>query len=531
MKKSLLAICLWLTLSAPFPAQTQSYVVQNIRAEALRKNDDGVHPLPLIGHWNMGLHDGFNPDYQMRMIADGHHLLPWFQFPEINISPDDPRWQKYYETAFKQAARLKLPISLVGTQWEMLLSFSDEYFNLPPDKNPNVVSADGTVRRQISPFGPIDVWREAGRRWAQSAMMKRLQAWYPNPPLALLISNHEHWKLEWKKAEEDFRFVKLYGKGRDDDFKRKTVGDGWIARYRALQEGMREGLSQGWREKVRFIAYDAFGPSHFARWEGWLEHSLYTAGRIDPWPSAWDGASPSFYLFNWSGINDFTVFSPQIEAMNWRFMLAEIERENPQFWFELGVWDGHEPEMANDKRKFYERLGQPFTPERYAGMAQFGMWLMRPRVVREFRGYRDTVADMEPYFLPLVDAVDRVHKNETLREFWRSGKLVANHAHQHPYQTRVPAEYQKVDRWFLLDTSLDAPRPWGLDTQIPVFALALVKGQAPHRQWLIYGHSPTGQKKDVRLTIPGFRSVTADIAVRGSFYLVDEKNGRLQAVN
>lgn len=533
MKKQLAAPLLCLLMTATLSAQIPSAVVESIRAEALRVDDGRDRPLPLIGHWNMGvMKDGFDPAYQTRLLERGHHLLPWFQFPEINISPDDPRWLGYYEAAIKQAARLKLPISLVGTQWDILLTSSDEYFKLPPERNPNVAEANGTVRRQISPFGPVDVWREVGAKWTTSRMMKKLQEWYPDPPLVLFISNHEHWKLEWKKAEEDARFVKLYGKGRDDEFKRKATGDGWIARYRALQQGMRDGLSnRRWRENVKFVAYDAFGPSHFARWEGWLEHSLHTTGRIDPWALAWDGGSPSYYLFNWSGITDFNVFSPQVEAMNWLFMLQQARRANPRFWFELSVWDGHEPSQANDKRKFYGRIGQPFTPDRYEGWAQFGMWLLRPRVVREFRGYQDTDAEMEPYFLSVIEAVDRVHQNATLREFWRTGELVANPARQHPYQTRVPQEYQNVNRWFLLDTSLDPPRPWKLDTQLPVFALALVKGAAPQRQWLIYGHAPAEDRKDVQISIPGFRAVTVNISVGGSFYRADEKTGRVQAVN
>ncbi|MEO6725247.1 MAG: hypothetical protein ABIP14_08085 [Blastocatellia bacterium] len=533
MKKPLIVSLLCLLLSSSLAAQTSSTVAESIRVEALRTNDSSNRPLPLVGHWNMGvMKDGFNPEYQMRMLEHGHHLLPWFQFPEVNISPEDPRWMSYYEAAIKRAAQLRLPISLVGTQWESVLTSAGEYFNLPPERNPNVVTANGAVKREVSPFGPVDVWREAGTKWTASQMMKKLQEWYPDPPLILLVSNHEHSKLEWKRAEEDYRFVKAFGKGRDDDFKRKATGDGWIARYHALQQGMRDGLSnRKWRENARFIAYDAFGPSHFARWPGWMEHSLYTAGRIDPWPLAWDGGSPSFYLFNWSGITDYAVFSPQVEAMNWLFMLQEAQRANPQFWFELSIWDGHEPAQANDKRKYYERIGQPFTPERYGGMAQFGMWLLRPRVVREFRGYQDTVAQMEPYFLPVVEAVDRVYSNATLREFWRKGELVANRARQHPYQTRVPPEYQRVDRWFLLDTSLDPPRPWELGTQLPVFALALVKGAAGQRQWLIYAHAPAGARKDVQITIPGFRAVPVNVTVSGSFYLADEKTRRVQAVN
>ena len=41
----------------------------------------------------------------------------------------------------------------------------------------------------------------------------------------------------------------------------------------------------------------------------------------------------------------------------------------------------------------------------------------------------------EAQFLEIVTAVDRVYGSETLRRFWRRGRLVANRARRHPYQT------------------------------------------------------------------------------------------------
>src|SRR5262245_38764317 len=217
-------------------AETLSTTVVEIREEALRANDSSVgRPLPLAGHWNLGQEkNGFSPSYQMKMIEQGHYLLPWFLMPDVNANPQDPRWISYYEAPIKRAAELKLPVALVSTQWEAMLSVDDKYVNLPPDQNPNVVATDGKVRREVSPFGPVGVWREVGARWASSPMMKRLQEWYADPPLLLFVSNNEHMKLQWAKVEDDRRYVELFGRGRDDDFKRKVVGDGWIERYRAL---------------------------------------------------------------------------------------------------------------------------------------------------------------------------------------------------------------------------------------------------------------------------------------------------------
>ncbi len=520
-----------LTLITNAGAQLAPPVSEEIRAEALRPNNssDG-RPLPLVAHWNTGTEEsGFSPAYQMRMIAQGHRLLPWFQMPPIDLRADDPGLVEYYEAAIKQAAQLKLPISFIGTQWEALLTNDDAYFNLPPEENPNVVGLDGAPRRVLSPFGADGPWSDAGRRWTTSPMMKKLQEWYPDPPLVLFISNNEHPKLSWTKVEEEQRYLALYGRGQSDNFKRRMVGEAWIERYRIMQQGMRDGLSNPkWRVNARFIGYDAFGPSHMGRWPGWMDYSLYRPGRIDPNPSAWDGGSPSFYLFNWIENTDFTVFGPQVEAMNWVFMQQEAYRFNPRFWLEISTWDGHEPGAANDKRQTYARLGQIFSPSRYAGMVQFGMWLMRPRVVREFRGWRETLAANEHFFLPIVEAVDNVYTNPTLQDFWRKGQLVANRKYAHPYQFNIPTEYQSADRWFLLDTSLDPPRPWDLYTQLPVFAIALVKGAAPNRQWLLYAHAPSGDRRSISITIPDYKPVQVDVSVGGSFYLIDERLNQVQ---
>ena len=212
------------------------------------------------------------------------------------------------------------------------------------------------------------------------------------------------------------------------------------------------------------------------------------------------------------------------------FMLDEAYRFNPEFWFEISTWDGHEPSKENDKRRFYANQGQTYDPERYGGTVQFGMWLLRPRVVREFRGWTDTLTNSEAYFLSIVDAVDRVHNNTTLRSFWRQGKLVANRAHPHLYQSNVPEEYQNVDRWFLLDTNLDPKRPWNLHTEILVFSLALVLGQAPEREWLVYAHAPLNERKNVKVTLPDYGTIKIDVSASGTFYHIGEKTKKVSKV-
>jgi hypothetical protein len=513
---------------APLPA------AEAVRVEACRANADPLgRPLPLASHWNTGVHppgDTFDPAYQLGLIAGGHHLLPFFQMPQPSDSADRKPFKDYYEVALRKAAALRLPLCLIATQWESLLTYDKAYFALPPDKNPNVIGPDGKVRPEVDPLGPVGPWQEVGRRWTASPGMKRLQELYPDPPLVVFVSNNEHARLWWPKAEGSKRYLDRFGKGRSDDFKRKAFADGWAERYRALQSGMREGLtSANWKKKALFVGYDAFGPPHFARMRDWKQYSLYVPGRVDPSPLTWDGGSPSYYVHNWNQSTDYRVWSPQVEFMNLAFMLREAHKLNPKFWFEISTWDGN-VDQPNDKRKFYARQGQAYDAGRYGGVVRFGMWLVRPRVVREFRGWTEKRSVQGPYFQAVVGAVDQVHGDPTLRRFWRQGRLVPNRKHPHPYQTDVPPEYAKEDRWFLLDTDLDPKRPWGLTTEVPVFALALALGEGAGREWLVYAHAPLGLRKNVEVTVPGLGPVKIDVPPAGAFYQVAAKTKRVTRV-
>jgi hypothetical protein len=327
------------------------------------------------------------------------------------------------------------------------------------------------------------------------------------------------------------------------DFKRKVVADGWIERYRSLQRGMRDGLEQAvWKEHSIYVGYDAFGPPHLGRWGGWIDYSLCQQGRIDPSPLMWDGGSPSYYTDDWQPRRDYTVWSPQVEFMNLVFMQREAWQLNPRFWLEFSVWDGYHNDPERQKsypstRSVYRRAGQTYNPARYAGFVQFGMWLMRPRAVRDFRGWTEPWDDVvgedgeliweggQPYFMAITEAVDRVYAHPTLRAWWRKGELVPNPDRAHPYQVGIPAEYQHVDRWFRLDTTLDPASPWDLTTELSVFALALVQGTTPHRQWLVYAHAPLADRTAVGVAIPQYATITIDVPVAGAFYQVAESTG------
>ncbi len=496
-----------------------------VRQEYLRPNNgpDG-RPLPLAGHWNRGdKPDGFSPEWQIEMIRRGYPLLPWFTFPPTGA--DALRRLPYYETSLRLCAEWGLPITLVGTQWDASLYREARFKDLPPDVNPCWVDLSGEVRTKLCPLGPVKTWEEVGGFWTDTPLMRKLQEIYPAPPGVILLSNNEAARLRWHEAEESKRFVERHGRGKEDDFKRRVFGDGWIERYRAMQRGMREGLARDeWRRNARFVGYGAFGPSHMGRWAGWPHYSLHCRGRIAPDPLMWDGGSPSYYTHDCNPSTDHTVWSPQLESMNWVFMLEEAHRLNPNFWFELSVWDGDTPGKKG-KIDAYLGAGQDFTPERYRGFCQFGMWLLTPRLVREFRGYLDTRDRVGARYEALMDAVRLVHEDPVLRRFWRESRLVPNDSGQHPYQTDVPLEWAAAKRWFLLDTDLDPPRPWKLDTKIPVFALARSAGPPGRREWLVYAHSPLGNRSGVEISIPVFGPVRTDVPAGGTFVLAKEADG------
>lgn len=490
-------------------------------------------PLPYAGHWNTGqLAGGFAPSWQVDRLKGGQFLWPWLYLPPPTTPDVGARDLAYYESAIRFAASQNLPISFVSTQWESLLTDDERYVKLAAAENPNVVTADGKIQPEVSPFGTATTWGEAGKQWTDRELLRRIQQLYPVPPLVLFVSNNEQVKLRWQELERDARSPQHSGKARDPESRKRTVGDRFITLYNALQGGMRDGLSAPvWKERSVFIGYNAIGPRSLGRWADWSDDSLQVRSRFDPQPFMWDGASASYYSDNWSGITDYTVWSSQIEAMNWVFMQREAERINPCFFLELSTWDGHMAERDDDKRKFYESKGQSFNPQRYEGFVQFGMWLLRPRIVREFRGWRDTVTNSGAYFEAIERAVARVHTRMLLREFWHKGQLVVNPEGKHPYQIAVPAEVEEADRWFLLDTDLHPPRPWSLNTEIPVFSLALKHQVAGRVHWLVYAHAPLGDRIGVGIRIPGYGWIKMDVHRRGSFSVLDGETGRISAVS
>jgi hypothetical protein len=529
------------------PGRAARQVAERIRSEALLPpNGPAGRPLPLVSHWNMGSYGrGWTPQYQMELLDEGHYILPWLGWPRGDPGKDEKalqRFNDYYTGLLGYCRKLRLPISFRGTQWEAML-VKKEYRELPPDQCPAVISPDGKAIPKLSPFGPVHKWRNPAREYVDTPAMKMVQKMYPDPPLVLFVSNNEAPDLRWHQVEElSKRYLDKYGTDRTNQFKRKVVSEGWMERYPVMFQAMRDALvNETWKKNVRFVGYGAFGPSHFGRWSAWKNYSLITDEWTSPDWHIWDGGTPSYYTHNWCPNRDHWVWSTQVQSMNWIFQLDEAWKVNPDFWWEISTWDGNSgwtpameytPDLLKKSKACqYMKDGQTYTPDRCLGWIQFGIWLLRPRAVREFRGSTVPLEPWRPFFDQLLLAVDRVHASETLTEFWRHGELVQNLAHRHPYQENIPDEYRDVHRWYLLDTNLDADRPWNQKTNIPVFSMALVRGDTGQRQWLLYAHSPLEDRRNVKITLPEYGEVTSDVPRAGAFYVVDEQKETIKQLD
>lgn len=521
-------------------------VVQEITTEALKPNTDPSDwPLPLAGVWDGGLYQYTSsyqggtfttPDYQVSLIQQGHHLLPTFELP----APPPISWQiippdSYFTNAIAQIKAWGLPITLKGSQFERILSEHNEFWSMPFSTNPNVWNKGGFLEKKMSPFGLTSSWSDAGRQWATTQTMANLQQWYPNPPKVVFLSNNEHPRLWWNEAENEQRWLNTYGTGQTDDFKRKTLGDAWISLFPALQQGWRNALTApAWKNNSTFVGYyvgTLTNMGSYSGWEGDENSGVYSSNRLDPWHSAWDGISGEYYIkpgsaFNYQ--NDYTAGSLQTGWMNNVALFNEEYKEKPNEWYEVSVWDGWNNCTTADcnKRIWYQSLGQTYNAARYKGWVQFQMWLARPRVVREFREWDQSQEQIgTAYFQGILDSVDSIYNDTNLKRFWRQGQLVANTAHPHPYQINIPSQLSNVNRWFQLDTNLDPARPWSLTTELPVFALARTIGSAPNREWLVYAFSPRQDRTNVQITIPGYQTITMDVAQGGSFKYISEAGG------
>ena len=538
-------------------------VFDAVRENALAPNDGPEgRPLPLAGSWSTGwypywriyMYDDWSvlnsrtfwtPDYMVDLIEAGHHVLPIFT---VGIDSDGTNIVRtlmlsevYNLYATNAVAKLRthgVPLALESSNFAQPLVANTKYSALPTNENPRVLyAATGLLTNTISVFPPDPgVWTTLGHDWADEYIPQRLMELYPDAPQILHLDNNENPIPRWPQVEEDQRYLDLYGAGQTDDVKRQKYAQGLTNCFGRLFAGMRdEYVGTAWEGRNRFVGYGNAGVWEcYGRWWGWPAYSRHywdtnSALHVTYAHQVWDGCSLSYYLSTSGGGNtDFCAMSMQVAANNAVFLRQKQLQDNPGFWYEMSVWRGGTPH-----REWLARepglAGQVYDANRYKGLVQFGMWLLTPRVVRDFPdNWHIPMEDYGPeYFDAVVDAVDVVHNDPVLERFWRQSELVTNSALAHPYSENLLADWAAEPRWYILNCDLN-PTSWPvnlterLGTELKVFALARVRGEAPNREWLVYAHSPVVDREGVTLTIPGGRDIVVNVPREGTFVHVME---------
>jgi len=496
--------------------------------------DEG-HELPLLASWNNGeidpewkLRNSWHPAWQMEMIRAGHFILPTAKLPAPWRGTASWKAQQTYLAKLLEFCALRrLPLCFKTTQWERVFG-EPEFLNLSPEWNPNLIKPGGKIANMADPFGPIEAWRGVGQMWGAHRVLAKAAELYPNPPAVWFVTNNEHpqprWNEVWNLSQ---RYRDRYSNKKPSEKQRRAdLADAWAERYGVLVDGFRQSLPDSWRDQAKFILYDGFRGHglDLGRWAGWPYQSFASEEQFAWQPKAVDGVSLRYYIDN-GGTEDDQVWSPQIGSFNWPMMIAADRAMNPDFIFEMSVWDG-QPKRA-----------ERYDAERYVGTVLFGAWVARPAVVREFRYATDTLRPHEyeqnhprslgygEHTRQLAAALKRIHNNPRIRDFWQHGRLVANPDGWMPYDRNLrnlPQSMRDAPRWFLLDCDLnptaaelkrDGQR---MQATITVFAIA-VEHEGRH---LIYAHAPNGPT-ECTVTIPDVGDVTLDATKAGVYRIVD----------
>lgn len=510
-------------------------------------------PLPVAGSWMA--EKMYGPAASVELIKQGHHMLITFLDPvhlarwEMAAEEGTPerveeKFEQYYRPALEYAAKHHLPIAMRGWNWaDQVAGIQDrreEFANeeIPPAEDVNML-LEGRAGRLVDPFGPIDQWREYGRIWFGTQLMRLIQEVYPDPPMVVYLNNNEGPQVRNAgQVPDDYpRFVEIHGTGPHSKHEKEVaIRESYQKRYAAMFEAARESLVEpAWKKNVRFVAYnnlwgtayigDGNRPSQgiwYEPDEGWLQWRMY------------DGGMPELYDNDWQpGKTDHTPNGMQAEAMNYQSAQPRIFQRAPDYYWSTIIWEGGRAgnvfrgRRNTSKPYQYITRGQQWGFDRYEGWAQFCLWTTRPRSMREFRWPpEDEHAYQEGTWRMLIRTVDRPWDNETLRDFWRFGKLVINPDQSHPFSPEgdQPQWLHELDRWGVLTCDANPPRDqWDHRTTLRVFALALVRGEAPRRRWLIYAHAPRGAVADATVELPGYGGVKLEaVPLSGSFFVANE---------
>ena len=539
---------------------------------------------------------GPGPDRMVQEIKQGKHVLitftdvltsngianPASRFErETGQGPSGTRnfnllFDKYYRPALEYAKAHKLPIAIRGFNWATTLVDVENGVEgrgratptLSPSDTGQLAQFDSAklisinpetglnrvLNKVADPFGPIERWEEFGRVWMGHEVMKKIREVYPDPPMVVFINNNETGNVT-NPSTQMSRFDELYPGEQSLDFRARKIREAYAERYAALFAAARATFNAeteaAWRENTIFIAYNnlplqRFGSGTAATGRVGFEHlpgldQGFTEHR------EYDGGTPEYYDNHWQAPakGDWSPWSPQVEASNLiAYQDAKVWSEKPNFYWSSSLWGGDMPS------NIFGRPGRYLTDDaepnakwdmnRYQGMVQFGLWMLRPRELREFRGEDDLRGFHGLAWDVLTNSVDRVWNDPTLAEFWRFGALVHNpvfgaQKHYFGNASSMPPWLRDMDRWFLLTSDANpAESDWQIskDNPLRVYALALSLGEAPSRRILVYAHAPLGSVAGSRVTVPGLGPVVLDYISRsGSFFILNEGSSTATALH
>jgi pectate lyase len=470
--------------------------------------------LPIVAHWNTGYPEytnGMDPDYMLSLIENGLHVLPsWHLDPYWNDSVPE----SYYKASILRAAELNLPLVFITKPFEEALLQDEHFSSKAVSKNPAVINLDGDIVNKLSPFALDRQWYYAGKRWARSNILKKIQEWYPNPPLVMFVADKRVSKLNWSNAEESKRYIAKYSNSKSEDFKRDVIGNAWKEKYTQLKKGFKRALkSVGWKKSIKFVSYNEI-PVEMGEYDEWKERATYTSERLSIWTDTADATTNQFHINKQNDESATDVHGVQSRANNIPFFYNETKGVNPSFAWQLSLSDSRL--MA--------------SPEAYRGFTQLALWLTRPSIIRESIDWSDDKSEIKPYFEQITDSVEMIYRNELLHKFWTKGKLVANPYYAGPNDDAIPEQYVNSKRWFVLDVDVNPSQPWNLGDYISVWAVALELGETPNREWLLYVQSPDGIQENITVEIPNYKSVIVDSNAEGSFYIVEESENQSAAL-
>lgn len=572
--------------SGPTTAAEQT-AIDDLRewAATVAANGPSGRPLPAAGHWNTGpdfnrlidrltespggvtplWREGWSPSYMAGQIRQGKRVLISFAdmsnatttyYEANNPARLESFFDYYVRPALEYAKQHQLPIGFVGWNWENQVAWSG------PQSGQGTawLLRNGQPTTQVDPLSPISVWSNWGTQWMGSAMLRRIQEIYPNPPLVWFFNNNEGGLLHAASelGTNADRFNALHPGVTDLAARAAIIRQGYTERYAAMLGAARASfLSEAWRTNTRFVAYNAWTEAVLGR------GSFYPVGDgTDLWfdPAAdkgyrnwalYDGALPEFYDNQWQGEKtDYSPWSPQMESFNLTALQDKVFGERPNFYFSSIAWEGGRSDISFSKVNNYITGGfgagtQRWDADRYQGMLQFGLWVMRPRDFREFRGTDPLDGYNASTWGAVLNATEHVWNNATLRDYWRFGTLVPNatatatlNGHYFDNNAAWPTWLKNTPRWFLLTSNANpAEATWDRNQnnapsiKLRVMAIALRRGSAPDRRWLVYAHAPLGAVAGSQVTIPDFGPVTLDyVPQSGSFFEVRESGGAVSAL-